>query len=455
MRAALSGKGAMLEDFSIGSMAAAMAGQPMRLSAARPIWSAFARGAPGLHVEALTPQENSALRLMWQDSSGSTLVDAYEQPIGKWICPFTGRFFSQSSAGARPTLTARVNLLLATESFANAAWSKLSAGTGSAPVCTDNYATAPDGTTTAMRVQFNSGAGTTASDISYLAQTVSQAGSARLRVFAKTNDGSTKVISMRGPAWVSPQQITVTGDWQEFTATGTNSAGAAQFLLYGTYGNATADILFWHPDLRTAADAAKSIPAYQRVGATAADYDTYGFPPRVVGNGASHWMSASLDMSSTDKVCAVASVTKYSDSAAGIVFELTTTSGNAGSFGMLAPSSGGGNNFRWYGRGVSAGVPEANANSLAGPVSSVITGISDIAADTTLARSNGVQTGSSSTDAGTGNFANSTLYLFARAGTSVWGNVGISALTIRGGSVADGLRDGIERYHKNLARLVY
>ena len=71
----------------------------------------FFMGEPGLHLEAITPEQNATLRTMWQDSAGTTLVTAVEQPVGKWICPFTGRYVSQSSAGARPTYTRRVNLL--------------------------------------------------------------------------------------------------------------------------------------------------------------------------------------------------------------------------------------------------------------------------------------------------------------------------------------------------------
>src|SRR6056297_2388196 len=53
------------------------------------------------------------------------------------------------------------NLLTYSEDFTNAAWAKVNAGVGSLPVVTANAGIAPDGTSTADRVQFDLNGGTT------------------------------------------------------------------------------------------------------------------------------------------------------------------------------------------------------------------------------------------------------------------------------------------------------
>src|SRR5688500_13085954 len=50
---------------------------------------------------------------------------------------------------------ARTNLMVRSQEFDNAVWTKNATGAGVAPVVTANYAVAPDGTTSAERVQFS------------------------------------------------------------------------------------------------------------------------------------------------------------------------------------------------------------------------------------------------------------------------------------------------------------
>ena len=71
----------------------------------------------------------------------------------------------------------RVQNLVTTSSQAfSTGWTKTNGGTGSACTITDNFATAPDGTLTASRLQFDRGAGTTSTDISSIKQTLSSTG---------------------------------------------------------------------------------------------------------------------------------------------------------------------------------------------------------------------------------------------------------------------------------------
>ena len=145
---------------------------------------------------------------------------------------------------------APMNLLTFSEQFDNAAWSKLTGGTGVAPVVTANAAAAPNGTTTADQVVFNRGVGTTSSDVSYLAFTLTAfTATATASVWLKTTDGTTKTMSFRCGA-PAAQQITVTGEWQRFTLTQTNaSIDRVQILLYGNDGAQTVSVYVWGAQL--------------------------------------------------------------------------------------------------------------------------------------------------------------------------------------------------------------
>lgn len=364
-----------------------------------------------------------------------------------------GNHASQSSAGARPTYTARVNRVLTVFS----SWTKTNAGTGVAPTVTDNYGSiaAPDGTFTAARVQFDRGAGTTVSDISYIANGSESVKGNTGRVWARTTDGSSQTISYR-PGRLTGVTETLNGTWRQLSAVDeTSGTNSFQILLYGNGGGAqTRDILLWHPDWRpTWMLTNAAFPDYQEV-RSSTDYDAIGFPHRIVGNGTSHFMSTTLDMSGTDKVTVVAGVTKNSDSATGILCEFTASlSTNNGAFYLLS-ASGPGPNYSVASKGSSAA--SATTGSLfAAPHTGVVGLTSDIAADSLACRVNTSQSATSVSDQGTGNYASSTLYLFSSGGTSFFFNGGFSSLTVRGTSITTSLLTSLESYTKRLAKLVY
>jgi hypothetical protein len=146
------------------------------------------------------------------------------------------------------------NLLGYTQEFDNAAWSKLAAGTGVAPVVTANAATAPDGTATADLIVFDRGAGTSGSDISYITfSLVAFTGTAVSSVWLKTSDGSTKQVQLRCGA-PAGTPITVTGTWQRFSVTSTNATiDRFQLLLYGNDPNQIASLHVWGAQLSNSA----------------------------------------------------------------------------------------------------------------------------------------------------------------------------------------------------------
>lgn len=249
----------------------------------------------------------------------------------------------QSVNNSRPMLKALYNLLLKTEQIADAVWVKTFAGTGVAPVITDRFGIAPDGTQTATRVQYDRGTGTTSSDFSYLAQggltTSSLLG--RGKVWIKSNTAQNYQLKFWGPLGSGP---TVTADqtWK-LVDTGSQtigSANAVRLILFGDTGaSQTADVLIWHPDFRVEDDWRANLPPYQRVNVTttgAADYDTVGFPFYLKFDGFDDSLvTDNIDFTSVDKVTLWAGSTKYNDTTS-MVVELGSgvSSTTAGAFNM-------------------------------------------------------------------------------------------------------------------------
>jgi len=154
-------------------------------------------------------------------------------------------------------------------------------------------------------------------------------------------------------------------------------------------------------------------------------------------NGTSHGMetAATLDLSGSDKVGLFVGTRKLSDATASVFIEFSATSTSTNqTFAILTPSAT--NAFNYLGR--SRGTVNSQANTpgnFRAPVYSVLTLLGDIAGDSMQLRVDGVQSGTSATDQGSGNYGNQVLYKGARAGASVfyrgidWGGCVVSGLT--------------------------
>lgn len=365
-----------------------------------------------------------------------------------------GNHALQPTTGDRPVMTGRLNWLLNSELVSDGVWAKSGNGTGSAPVITDNFGVAPDGTTTATRVQFALNGGTTAGDQSRLLQSITGAtvGTFYAQSFwAKTNDGSTKVISFRDDfAGTHNALITVTPQWQQFFG-GTNAAtnttvNAIGLWLRGTVGTAdSADVLLWHPQLeRSATVSGKPLP-YQRVGTTATDYDPIGAPKGAKFNGVNSWMfTPVIDFAGSDKLYAGASFRKDADPTTAvdvILLEQGTIYTGGNGRVVLASSVGGSPNLGFYVRGASANTGAATVTGAAPPASSVVSGAVDWNVDT-AARQLRVNGATISTGTGTAAVGGATqtggaaiVYLGRRAGTGTSFNGVIYRSTMRGGDL--------------------
>jgi hypothetical protein len=145
------------------------------------------------------------------------------------------------------------NVMLRSQEFDDiATWPTVIAGLGVAPVRTANFATAPDGTQTADRLQFNLGGGTAGADQSRIQQgnmPVISGQTYIASIYVKLNTGSSAVISLQhsGAATTS---FTVTDQWQRISLSGAVAVTLANFFI-GLRGGQfpansnTIDLLVW------------------------------------------------------------------------------------------------------------------------------------------------------------------------------------------------------------------
>lgn len=134
----------------------------------------------------------------------------------------------------------RTNLILQSNTFSNAAWIKLGAGTGTAPVLTANYTTDPFGGNNAWRFQCNLNGGTTSSDRSWIYQTFAGSPSnGTLSVYVKLNSaGSVNLVFSDGGG--TTQTITST-TWVRLSTPSTTT-GEFRLGLIGYNGTNTCDL---------------------------------------------------------------------------------------------------------------------------------------------------------------------------------------------------------------------
>ena len=146
------------------------------------------------------------------------------------------------------------NLLTYSEQFDNAAWTKSNPGVGVLPVVTANAGVAPDGTTTADRIQFDCGNAGSAANRSLTTTVPSQpsgvnyAGSVWVKAFDLANVGKTLRFAVDA---FGSGVFTLTAEWQRVAINGLATATVGNFIIEtrGTYTTQTADALVWGAQL--------------------------------------------------------------------------------------------------------------------------------------------------------------------------------------------------------------
>lgn len=156
-------------------------------------------------------------------------------------------------------------------------------------------------------------------------------------------------------------------------------------------------------------------------------------------------LTNSIDFSATDKMTVIAGVRKLSDAGTGIVAELSAdATANNGAFALHAPN-GPNPNYLFRSRGTTSTQATATT-SYAAPITSVLTGQSNIATPLCAISVNGAVIESGSGPQGTGNYGNYPLYLFRRGGSSVPFNGRFYGAIVRGAATDAGTLNRAEFY---------
>lgn len=333
----------------------------------------------------------------------------------------------QGTATSRSVLSARYNLLVRTEDFSATAWANLAGGAGGVPVKTPGYATAPNGTMTATRVQLALNAGASIGDISGISQggvpvAIGANYSGKVWLKASTPADVGKIVLLRHAGGTTYQPCALPAEWAAFGRDEPAGASTATFFigLRGASGGASdsVDMLVWGADLRAVGDGV-GLPPYQRV-IDANTYDTVGFPLYRKPDGVDDWMqTASVDFTGTSDIFVSVAARKISDATlqANLVELSNSSTANTGTFWLAAPwavSSGAG--FR--SRGTSIASAFSNLSPTANETA-VLTGVGSISKGVCQLWKNGVLIASDTAAQGAGNLGNYPLYFDRRGGTTL------------------------------------
>jgi len=390
---------------------------------------------------------------LFTDTAGTTVATTFGQGVGRVADSSSSANVATQATGASKASTARHptggrrNLLTQTEAFTTSGWSTSVVGTGVIPVITLNHGVAPDGTTTAARMQFDTGAGATGGDrstltigvgnLSYVAHTSS--------CYIKPLDGTTAVqlatyqfvsAAIAGGA-ATNDVVTDVGDGWFFVTRRTTPAAPGNTFRFELRGNnaATLDALIWHPQCE--------------VGTVATDYQKVTTTHDVTETGkADVWhlsfdgtddflQTSAIDFSNSDKMTVFALVRKSSDAARGMVAELSASwqAGN-GKFGIEAPATNATPNYRTGYRGSSdASAGNSTFTTYTAPKTDLIVSQLDFGTPLFTQRINGSQVNTNATSVGAVNFANDVLYIGRRGGTTLPLNGLMYGLIVVGGAI--------------------
>ena len=174
--------------------------------------------------------------------------------------------FDYSGGASCPSLLlegSRTNLFEQSEYYEDTFWEAASAGEGSAPIVTTNYATSPEGVKNATRIQFNASSTGDSQDRSRIRTTVTiptDNVDYTQSFYIKSNNGTEQKISFLMDN--SQQEImTVTSEWQRFDATRqhTGATGIYGLDLRSNFAS-TSDILVYAGQLEEGSYPTSYIP---------------------------------------------------------------------------------------------------------------------------------------------------------------------------------------------------
>lgn len=374
-------------------------------------------------------------------------ADAYIDNISVRELP--GNHASQATSAKRPVLSARKNLLDATEGLVTTYGTR--ANVIQAATTIPGYAAA---------VHFNDGV-LDAYAYKTMTPTHTTGATYRLSAYVQMDDGLAPVPGgnnavsdfglVVGGAIVTAPTATPLGSGLYRVEGSAVAAGANQFGVVKWAANTarTFKVTGYQVEISPTAT------TYQRV-TIATDYDTVGFPHYLKFDGVDDFLqTGSIDFTATDKMGVFAGVTKLSDAAIGVVAETSTTSSTTnGSFTVWAPPNNGLARYAFTLRGtLTAAFQGSNPHVHAAPLTSVLSCAFDtslLAAELAIKpRVNGAampaaHDGLSGTSAG--NFGNYPLYIGRRAGSAYPFNGHLYSLIVRGAASDAGQVASAESY---------
>ena len=404
---------------------------------------------------------------MWQDSAKTTPVTAAGDRVG-YISDKSGRGNDayQTTLASRPTLaripsSGRRNLLTYSEQFDNAAWTK----TNITASANTSGTTDPIGTNTASKILETTATGThsiriTATVTSGQNITFSfyakAAGRNFVRFWEDVNTGKQGYFDLaNGTATNSDFSSiaiqSVGNGWYRCSGTINSFAGTSYgFRVHvstdGTTtsyaGDDTKGVYLWGAQLETGSTAT----SYQKVVATT-DVTESGVSDlwHLVFDGSDDSLvTNAVDFSVTDEMTVIAGVRKLSDAARGTICELTATiASNNGAFHLTAPNAASAT-YAFESKGTA--LTDAVASSVTAPITSVVSGASDISGDANVIRVNGTQYDSDTGDQGTGNYSNSAIFIGRRNQATLPFTGHIYQLIVRGKTTPTGKLLEAEQY---------
>lgn len=363
-----------------------------------------------------------------------------------------GNHAFQATSANRPVLSARVNLLTATEDFSNSAWVANGGLTKTSNSITDpnaSFCYASQGFTTVSGATYTASIELNASTSSVAFIQLTTGFPDTGVYFGLSGDGS--YIKRATTATPLSASITKLADgWYRCTVSQlANASATAALNIAPAYRNdmtggepvasLTGAIYVRKADVRVS-NVGVNLPAYQWVD-TSTSYDTTGFPLYLKFNGTNSSLATnSINFSATDKMTVWAGVRKLSDAAAGVIAETGDPAATNGLFTLSSSGTNGTDRQSWgfAFRGTTQQVYR-QPRTYSAPITNVISFAADAAAATTatqiIPKVNGASPGSIYDAAGptsAGNFANQPLYIGYRNGVGAYFNGQLYSLIVRG-----------------------
>lgn len=193
-----------------------------------------------------------------QPTAVSRAASGYAEDLsGNWI-PFAPNTVRRTNKGT-VIEAAATNLVNYSDDLANSAWLKGTSNGTTAPVATSNYATAPDGTQTAARIQITLPGDAEWSLARRTGIPASSGASHRFSIFLKATDSSQvgKKVStgaFDGSTFYAATPVTLTDQWQRVSVAGSPGAATTDIFVgkhrvaqfHGsTNAEAATDFLVW------------------------------------------------------------------------------------------------------------------------------------------------------------------------------------------------------------------